>query len=815
MSTFRIFLYLCALFFTACNPGPPERLQPEELLPGSADMVLKIKNTELFRSEYRNSEVLNAMSGADTLPWRESIEVVLELDPPSGSLLILSDSLANPGEWLLLLPAMEIGTDTTINERSNPAAPVWELPDSSGVHLSQFQNIPVAASSKGYLDRFLNVYTRESSSLKKALTASNPLALATLVRAGGIPDPFGGRSEKFKASAPSGTQPWTSYDFMAPEQAFNLQRTQSHRDSTAVSQTLLGSLPVLPLQRVAALIPGNAETWISYSLQQPQQFLDNQMRLLGTPNANPEFLESIEQTSIVEGQESDILILHSVNAALVEETLRPLRGEGEEFQGVLIFTLEKSNLLRETFDPLLNSMAPPEYYATLEDAFIFSTSLKALQSLISHKNRQDTFSQRGEFKKLASNLASESNILLISINPTDSKLVSDSLIVGALTSPLAERIPDGYLLASQWNLENSFSLESYQFLDADFADNETSRVIDVFTADLDAPVASRPQFLKNHQNGTMDIAVQDENNTLYLFSNSGDLYWKKDLESAIQGDINQVDLFRNGRLQMAFTTNTKLLVLDRNGKAVPPFPKAFEGGNLNPLAVFDYEKNKNYRMVVTQGSKAFMYDGQGRSVKGFKFRDAGSPIRSAPEHFRFGSRDYLVFQLENGELKILNRVGNNRITVKERFEFSANKVFGYRNGFAFTDRKGNLIRIDTRGKVSRTGLNLSPDHGMDASTKTMTLMDDNRFRVKSNEKELELGVYTRPQLFYINDIIYVAVTDLQSQQVHVFRSTAEAVAGFPIEGSGLTDMADMDNDRKVELVTPYRKNSIRVYRVGR
>ena len=195
---------------------------------------------------------------------------------------------------------------------------------------------------------------------------------------------------------------------MAPEQAFNLQRTQSHRDSTAVSQTLLGSLPVLPLQRVAALIPGNTETWISYSLQQPQQFLDNQMRLLGTPNANPEFLESIEQTSIVEGQESDILILHSVNAALVEETLRPLRGEGEEFQGVLIYTLEKSNLLQETFDPLLNSMAPPEYYTTLEDAFIFTTSLQALQSLISHKNRQDTFSQRGEFKKLASNLASES-----------------------------------------------------------------------------------------------------------------------------------------------------------------------------------------------------------------------------------------------------------------------------------------------------------------------------------------------------------------------------------------------------------------------
>ena len=814
MSAFRIFFFIGAVFLISCNPGLPEHVQPEELIPGSAEMVLKINNTELFRSEYRNSGVLNALSGGDTLPWHQSIAAVLELDPPSGSLVVLSDSLATPGAWLLLLPATETGTDTTINDRSNPPAPLWELPDSSGVHLSQLQNIPVVASSKAYLDRFLNASTRESSDLKKALIASNPLAMATLVLTADLPDPFDGKSEEYAISAKD-TPGWTSYDFMARESFFSLQRTQSQRDSTAVSQTLLGSLPVLPLQRAATLIPGNADTWISYSLQQPQQFQYNQLKLLGTPNPNPELLESIEQISIVEGGESEILILHSLNTSLVEEMLRPLRGEGVDFQGVLIYALEKSNLLRETFDPLLEATDTPEYYATVEDAFIFTASLQALQSLISHKNRQDTFSQSGEFEKLSSNLASESSILLISKNPKDSKLVSDSLIIGALRSPLAERMPDGYLLASQWNLENTFSLGSYQFLDADFVDNETSRVIDIFTAELEAPVANRPQFLKNHQNGTMDIAVQDENNTLYLFSNAGDLYWKKDLESAIQGDIAQVDLFRNGRLQMAFTTNTELMVLDRNGKKVAPFPKAFKGGNLNPLAVFDYENNKNYRMVVTQGSKAFMYDGQGRSVKGFKFRDAGSPIRSAPEHFRFGSRDYLVFQLESGELKILNRVGDTRITVKERFEFSANKVFGYRNGFAFTDRKGNLIRIDTRGKVSRTALNLSPDHGMDASTKTMTLMDDNRFRVKSNEKELELGVYTRPQLFYINDVIYVAVTDLQSQQLHVFRSTAEAVAGFPIEGSGLADMADMDNDRMVELVTPYRKNGIRVYRVGR
>jgi hypothetical protein len=523
----------------------------------------------------------------------------------------------------------------------------------------------------------------------------------------------------------------------------------------------------------------------------------------------------VEQLSLVEADDSRILILHSLNAEVIEENLRPFRGEGTDFQGVLIYSLQETSLLKDTFDPLLTDMQPPRYYATLEDTFVFAGSLEALQSLISHKNRKDTFDKTPEFEKLNPTLASESSILLVSKNPSASQIMADSTIVGALASTFFKRVPDGHLVGSQWNLENSFSLGTFQFLDSDFLTGDENRVEEVFTAALESPAATRPQFLKNHLDGSMDIAVQDENNVLYLFSNSGSLHWKKDLGSPVQGDIQQVDLLKNGRLQMAFTTNDKLMVLDRNGKELSPFPKAFEGGNLNPLAVFDYEQNRNYRLVVTQGPKVYMYDGQGRTVTGFKFRDAGSPVISAPEHFRFGSRDYLVFQLENGELKILNRVGDSRISIRERFDFSANKVFGYRSGFAFTDRKGNLIRIDTRGKVTRTSLNLNPDHGMDASTKTLTLMDDNRFRVKANEKELELGVYTRPQLFYLYDIIYVAVTDLQSQQTHLFRSTAAEVSGFPVEGSGLSDLADMDNDRNPELVIPYRDSGIRVYRVRR
>lgn len=266
---------------------------------------------------------------------------------------------------------------------------------------------------------------------------------------------------------------------------------------------------------------------------------------------------------------------------------------------------------------------------------------------------------------------------------------------------------------------------------------------------------------------------------------------------------------------MAFTTPDQLWVLDRNGKIVSPFPREFPGGNLGPLAVFDYENNRNYRLVFSQGSKIHMYDGQGKVVGGFKYTEAGSPVLGAPQHFRVGSRDYLVFRLEDGRLEIRNRVGDTRVGVKDRFEFSGNGVYFYRDAFAFTEKNGNLVTITPRGKIGRNPFSLAADHGMYATAKTLAFVNENELRVKGNTAELDLGVYTGPVIFYLYDIIYVALTDIQSQRLYLFRSNASGVSGFPVEANGIPDMADTDGDRNPELVVRYRDSAFVLYRLQR
>ena len=118
-------------------------------------------------------------------------------------------------------------------------------------------------------------------------------------------------------------------------------------------------------------------------------------------------------------------------------------------------------------------------------------------------------------------------------------------------------------------------------------DQNKNSVTNQYSFSLDVAAARPPKWIKNHRNKTMDIVVQDQNNVLYLFSNKGILYWKKQLSGPIIGNIEQVDLYKNRRLQMAFRTPNRFMILDRNGSIVSPFNIKIPDSSPQHFAVFD------------------------------------------------------------------------------------------------------------------------------------------------------------------------------------------------------------------------------------
>ena len=272
----------------------------------------------------------------------------------------------------------------------------------------------------------------------------------------------------------------------------------------------------------------------------------------------------------------------------------------------------------------------------------------------------------------------------------------------------------------------------------------------IFDVKLAENILSKPIFVKNHITNKMDIIVQDINNNIYQISNNGKVRWKKKLEQPILGSIQQVDLYKNGRLQLLFNTKNKIYVLDSNGKDVSPFPKVFKDPITLPVSVFDYDKNKNYRILVTQNSELLMYDKNGKKVSGFKYSNTNNKIITKPKHLRILNKDYIVFKTTK-DLNILNRKGRVRIKIKADVKFSYHQIFNYNNKITTTTKENQIISVENNGSIKILKNKLSEDSNFDIFNNELIINNDNKIWLNSISKNLPYGDYDNAHIKNINN----------------------------------------------------------------
>ena len=136
------------------------------------------------------------------------------------------------------------------------------------------------------------------------------------------------------------------------------------------------------------------------------------------------------------------------------------------------------------------------------------------------------------------------------------------------------------------------------------------------------------------------------------------------------------------------------------------------------------------------------------------------------------------------------------------------------NTFTTTDREGKLIQVDTRGNQVSTSLGLSPNHKIDATTKSLVTLSDNNLNIKGVPVTLPFGNYTSPKIFYLNNTLYISTTDKEAQKVYLFYSNGKAVEGFPVYGNGKIDLSNSDKDKALELLVSAEDNSLLVYEIN-
>lgn len=491
----------------------------------------------------------------------------------------------------------------------------------------------------------------------------------------------------------------------------------------------------------------------------------------------------------------------------IDQTYEALKKEAQplkSFGTTQIYRLKNSM----TFDEQLNSIIPQldfNFFMVYQDIIVSSKKLQVLEDIIIQVNNQNVLAQQSNYTNHLESLNTKSHVLWFSALNHQKKFLDTQ------TNPIYKKSLKSIdwtrheLLLTQLIVEDDFAyfniLQKQTPEDANPLDIEQ-----VIRLKSENPMITSPQFFKNWRTGQHDVVYQDVKNKLHLVDTKGNSIWTKQLDSPIIGQINSIDIYQNTRIQLAFATEHKVYVLDKNGKEVSPFPLKFSNEITQELSVFDYDDNGRFRFVVVMENKIRMYNKEGKRVRGFKFKKTKTPLTYPMKHIKIGRKDYILAQEESGQLHILSRTGKTRVDVSADLNHTEKAWFEHSKSFVSVNNQGQILKIDQNGKLKTENKDwINPK--FTANANMIVGMSENQLHINKSKAELPYGVYTQPII--LGD--RVGIADTQTQKIYVLNSSGQIVDGFPIYGQKITDA--YDTQKGFVLLCEDENNAALVYSV--
>ncbi len=443
-----------------------------------------------------------------------------------------------------------------------------------------------------------------------------------------------------------------------------------------------------------------------------------------------------------------------------------------------------------------------QYVTFLDNYMLAGNSVKSLFSFIKFNILQQTLSHDPDFREFTEGMSMRSNLFYFLKIPDAGRLIEKSL---------SEAVKKAYGQYHEKNIKIKYlgyeairqNSMIYNNIYIQYKDKVEKKAVTVWESLLDTVIHYKPQIVINHRSHHKEIFVQDAANRIYLINASGRILWKVPLREKIIGQAWQIDFYRNNKLQYLFNTRHYLYLIDRNGNFVERFPVALRSPASNEMALFDYNKNKNYRIFIAgEDKKVYVYDKQGNLVPGWKITKCESPVTGPVHHYTWAGKDYIVFT-DTLNLYILDRRGNERVHVRENIPKPVHQsiFWGHYPGtgspaFVMNSTGGKVCFVSLTGKIKRIQF---PDIPEDAwfsyedlngdGRKEYIFVYDNRLRVmRSTEKERftfrTKGAISSPPVVYTfsSSDKKTGLVDATSGLIYLVNNNGKLYNGFPLKG---------------------------------
>ena len=804
---FKLFL-LASLLVYSCNNSDNEFISLYSFLPEDSSVIVNINNLNNTKEILDNNELLPSVLSS-THEISAQLNLLSKKKSDKNGILSLSSFGKDEIAFTYIRKSNSfdsIQEDDILKNTYLKSEIFLEETDGNEVHKVIIDEYIISSNKDIILENIIRDFYSKKSNLDSEFNK--------ILNTTDFDEPFNIYTKSYNLNSfkkdlsemsffPKSNTSWVAYDFKNSLE--NLYLT----GITRISDSINGKISILKnlgssRTKTDKVIPNSFSTFLTFVINDSERFIFNfkdylKFNDLSTENLNFNSLNIVDEISFVEDQEK-FVILSLVNKEQIDSYFR-LENFDDNYNIKKIDLSEDVNILFRNVDSEISG----EYAVLLGDLLVITKSLSQIKKIINSQNINDNLGSNEKYLSFKEQKSDSYSFLWIGNNNSiNSKIINDYYIDSEV---YPYRSFSGRVNKNIALLEFNLSKAEIKTSDED--------VYTEFFVTFDQEIISDPKWLKNHLNNEFDIAFQDSDNYLNYLTNKGNLNWKKKLSGKIIGDIKQVDIYKNGRQQMMFRTNEKLYLLDRNGNEVKQlsFPINSNFSNI-PISIFDYEKNRNYRFLISVDNKINMYDSNGKIVSGFRPPIFESKIINNPVHIRINGKDYIVVQLEDGSLKILDRRGRDRIIVDNKIQYSGNSIYSYLEQFTTTDKLGNLIKIDTKGNLIKENINLSVENFIDIVDNNIVYLNENRLTIKGINVELPFSKFSKPKIFIDSKTTLVSITDLTNNEIYLYRDNGKLLKGFPIKGSSVIDIKDSDNDGKLEIISAIDNFSIVSYEIN-
>jgi hypothetical protein len=364
------------------------------------------------------------------------------------------------------------------------------------------------------------------------------------------------------------------------------------------------------------------------------------------------------------------------------------------------------------FNPLRGDL-----FAFAGNTLILADDIQTLQDVLHFYSIGRILANDPFYQSVSDLISSRSNVTFYAV-PHKARPLLKTILSSRSVATLAtdeEFLKQTGSVCMQFNSRNGMFLHN---LFARFIGMDYSRPQTIWESRLEAKITGSPTWVVNHITGEQEITVQDETGNFYLLNSSGRILWKKKIAEPINSAIYQVDVMKNGKLQYLFSTPSSIHLIDRNGNYLPNFPVALPSVATNGLSVIDFDKTRDYRLIIAGTDKRiYCLDKNGKAIKGWEFKETTGPVTHPVQHLKIRNKDYLVFT-DDLKVYILDRKGAVKVKPDKDIPISVNSQLQYDgqasdkgSRFLITDVDGNIFAINLDGTVESTKLDTyGPNH---------------------------------------------------------------------------------------------------------